>query len=273
MNLINNIQNGGLVCRDGSTLIAGQVSRGRGMNYYQVIGDFTQEEVMPWFMNKIHEEIYYSNALNEDNIWKVDLNTNLHQCVLKEPSYLLQYEEEVLYYINEDTREICSYSLREKENKSLVNEEILTFNILGGRLWYSTEKGLFSCQKDGSGKEKLGDSQAIRLIGSLKGIAFIDRARDYQIGQLDLMTGKVNYISDTAATTLNGEGDYLFYNHHNDRGHLYRYDTNSGFGIKFVPERADYLHIEGKMLYYFNLDEQSWKKIETKGGRPISIDR
>lgn len=269
----NNIQNGGLICKEASTLIVGQVAKGKGMTYLQVVGDFTQEEVMPWFMNLSQDEqyVYYSNALADNFLCQMNLETQLSEVLLKEPIYLLQLEGKTLYWIQESNHHIYSYDLLVKESKKVIDEEVMTFNLVNGDIWYATKQGIFKCDSKGIGSKKYHPQGAYKLVCNDEEVAWIDYTKEHQVAYMNQSGGEVSYIDNSKSTSIQCYRNYIFYNQAQDRGHLYRYDIKNGLDIKFVPEQVDYLHIIGDTLYYFNLDERVWKKVPVQGGKSSPI--
>ena len=275
MSLGNNIQNGGLICKEASTLIVGQVAQGRGMTYFEMVTDITQEEVMPWFMNadEIRHEIYYSNMLDRQALYRVDLESKINEVLLKEPVTLLQKHQDRLYFRNENNHYLYSFGLQGKEVKRLIEDDVVTFNIAGERIWYATNQGIFTCSLDGIEKEKVGKERAIRIVCNNNQIAFVDADKAYQVGYMSQFGGETKYLPNSVTTHIYLEEQYLFYSKTLEDGPLYRYSIEDGLEIKFVPEPTSYLHIEGQTLYYFNLDEKQWKKAPIRGGRALPLVR
>ena len=78
-------------------------------------------------------------------------------------------------------------------------------------------------------------------------------------------------IEGSKATSINVYEDCIFYNHANDKSHIYRYSVDNEFNIKFIPERADHIHIIEDTIYYLNQDSKLWMHVPVHGGKPLPL--
>ena len=272
----NNIQNGGLICDVNETLIVGKVLEKRGMHWIEPEGSFVQNEVMPWFIcsDEKGETIYYSDALKGNCLCKMLMHAPIGQVILEEPVYLLQSYEDHLYYLSEKNRGLYSYSLQEKQARKLIDEEITTFTVGKDAIWYGSSKGIVTCNLKGRESEKLCKNEACRIVINETQLAFVDKSNNYSVAYVKQENGEVATIPGSMATSANLYGDYVFYNHAKDKGHIHRYSMENEFDLKFIPEKADYIHIIGDYMFYLNKEQRQWMKVSVQGGKPkVLIDK
>lgn len=270
---MSNIQNGGLICKMNGDIILGEVTKASGMCILKPANELSENKIMPWFINsdEVENRIYYSDALKENYLCKMELSNRVEQTILTEPVYLLKRYGEQLYYINEKNRYLYSYHLQDRSISQLVSEEVSTFTINEDELWYSSSKGVMHATLGGQLKDRVSKHEAIRLVGTKEVLFFIDKEEDYKVSYIDLKTGEIQTIEGSKATSLNIYGDCVFYNHIKDKSHIYRYSIANEFNIKFIPERADYIHLIEDTMYYLNQDKKLWMKVSVQGGKPIAL--
>ncbi len=261
----NNIQNGGLVCKLYDAIILANMNSGIGMHWDQ---ERYLAGVMPWFLNVDGETLYYSDGAKGNYICQM---TDEREITLVEvPAYLVQQYKQYLYYINEEDSQLYRYSLYERQIQSVVKDTIETFILAEEHIWYTNEKGIFQQPLEGGMPQRICKNSALRLGYSNGKVFFIDKA-SYTINYIVIQTGEVITISEAVASSMNIYGDCIFYNNMNDKSHLYRYSLESEFNIKFIPERANYIHIIDETMYYFNEDQKIWMQVSVQGGKPIQV--
>ena len=259
---MNNIQNGGLV-----SSIQGDIIHCNLSGEMSIAGINT----IPWFINYdiTRNYIYYSNSLKDNYLCKIDLTSKEETVLLKEGVYLLVYSDSKLYYINEANKNLYSYDIGSKSATRLIDEPINTFYIDGETILYSNEKGISKMNIEGGSRETLSKQVAVAISKQDDLICFIDQ-KDYSINYL--YEGEFKRIEDSKTMNLNIYKDCIFYSNANDKSHIYRYSVDSEFNIKFIPERAQYIHIIEETMYYFNQDTKEWKYVSIFGGKPQVLE-
>ena len=259
---MNNIQNGGLVNKVQGNIIHNKLSQ---------LSNIVGIDTIPWFINYDSNTnyIYYSNVSKDNYLCRIDLESKEEIILEREPVYLLVNISDELYYINEKDRNLYSYDIGTKKINKLIDEPINTFYIDGETILYSNAKGITRLNNKNGSREVFSKQVAIAICKQDDLICFIDQ-KDYSINYL--YEGEFKRIEDSKTMNLNIYKDCIFYSNANDKSHIYRYSVDSEFNIKFIPERAQYIHIIEETMYYFNQDTKEWKYVSIFGGKPQVLE-
>ncbi len=255
---MNNIQNGGLVSVIQDDIIYSKLSE------QSIIAGVN---TIPWFINYDvdRDYIYYSNVLKNNYLCQINMVSREETVLLKEAVYLLVHNNGNLYYINEKNNNLYSYNIGSKKVIKLIDEPINTFYVEDETIWYSNTKGIMKMNINDGHQELFSKQKAVYICKTDDLICFINQ-KDYSISYL--IDGEIKQIEDSKASNINIYKDCIFYSNVNDKSHIYRYSIDSEFNIKFIPERAQYLHIIEDVMYYFNEDTKEWKYVSIFGGKP-----
>ena len=268
--MLNNIQNGGLICELEEQLLVTSLSDGIGLTLVQEEKKKYIHQILPWFMNQDLDKlkIYYSDGLKNNYLYKMDLSTYQDTLLVSEPTYLLQKVGQQLYYINEENKNLYSYHIQERRIRRIIEDTVQHFIIQDETLWYTNEKGIFAMELRTEHSEKINGSLAIRLVCEGQSLFYIDKKKDYAVCYMNTKKGQVEVIEGSMASSINAYGDVIFYNNVKDKSHIYRFSLENEFNLKFIPERAQYIHILNNKICYLNQDQKKWMVVPLQGGKP-----
>lgn len=266
-----NRQNGGLIASAGDTLLIGDVGRYSGtyiLERHDAAPRMLGEGVF-WFMHADAGRLLYSDQQRGNRLYRMELAERREQLLLDRPCYMPLPAEDGIYYIDEEDQGLYSCDRGGKDAELLVREQVQNFLLEEDAIWYATTKGIKRCGRDGSGAELVAQAAAAYLLPVGDYLAFADADHGGRLGLLDRGSGEVHAERAIAAASLNTDGRYLYCANALMGNHIYRYDPVLGSSFRISGERADYLHVMNRDLYYMH--GRSWRRLSLDGGEPAQI--
>ncbi|MFC4102198.1 DUF5050 domain-containing protein [Paenibacillus xanthanilyticus] len=270
--MYGNRQNGGLIASAGDERIVGDVGRHSGTYIIEGPGDAPRQlrEGVFWFMQAGGPgRLLYSDQHRGSRLYRMELAERREQLVLDRPCYMPLLAEDGIYYIDEEDQGLYRCDRDGRETEPLVREQVQGFFLEEDAVWYAAAKGIKRCARDGSGAELIAQAAAAFLLPVGDYLAFADTDNGSRLALLERRNGEVHAERAIAAASLNTDGRYLYCANALGGHHIYRYDPVLGSSFRMSGERADYLHILDRDLYYMH--GGAWRRLSLDGGEPVQI--
>lgn len=255
-----NLLNGGLVLKANNQFFISDIKNLLTNVDYQA---------MFWFMNYDGDEVYFSDQRRNHSIYKWNIRENKESLVLEKPCYQIVLHGDILYYINENDRNLYCCTKNGKSVSKVVNEEINCFIVEGKSIYYSTASHIKICSLTGTNIKVLCNSLASIIILINETITFADRNNNYTLTMLDINTLKQITMPEISVSFMNTDGQYLYCTNSINDNNIFRVNPQSYKAIRMLNEQASYLHIVDDELYF--CINSIWHKMSTSGGKPKKL--
>lgn len=264
-----NLLNGGLVLKENNKLIISDIK-----NLTTVYGSAfeAKTEGMFWFMNFDGNSVFYSDQKRHHALCRMDFQNQREEFVVSaKPCYGLCLKQDWLYYINENDRKVYYCLTNGKSETKLIDEQVESFILEAGKIYYTTSQGIWTCSERGTEKEAVNDVAASTLLLLGEKLVFTDKHKQHLLIILDLHTNSTEIVDGMAVSSMNTDGRYLYCTNRLNDNSIYRIDPEQGNSIRICGESAEYLHVIENELYF--CIEREWYKMSLDGGKPRKIMR
>ena len=199
------------------------------------------------YVNIVGETIYYTNK--DHHICSSDLNGQNQKVILDKEAYYMTVKDQKIYYqLDKDNESIYVYDLSTHQNQKLNKRRSYNLNIIGEKIYYTSEDGIYSIGIDGKGDEKLVGGNPTQLIYQNEKLYFT--AESAQVQCFDLKTKQITNVVDGVSMLANMTEDYLFYY---TRKGIHRYDLKTKETRLIYNESLTYCEVIGdKLVLTFN---------------------
>ncbi|MFB9324443.1 DUF5050 domain-containing protein [Paenibacillus aurantiacus] len=269
--MYGNRSNGGLIASVGDALIVGDAGRYSGTYIVERFGDAPRQlrEGVFWFMQADAGRLLYSDQHRGNRLYRMDLAQRREQLLLDRPSYMPLLADDGIYYVDEEDQGLYRCDREGRDAEPLIREQVQSFFLEEDAIWYATPKGIKRCARDGSGSELIAQAAAAFLLPVGDYLAYGDTDNGSRLALLDRSNGEAHAERTIAVTSLNTDGRYLYCVNALSGNHIYRYDPVLGSSFRMSGERADYVHIMDRDIYYMH--GGAWRKLSLDGGEPAPI--
>ena len=139
-------------------------------------------------------------------------------------------------------------------------------------IYVSKEDGIYRYNYIGKNPIRILDIRVGEFLVYNKEIFFTDLDRNHWLGKFSIETGEVQLLNKEYTSNINIFYENLFFINHKDDSSIYRISIDGKDKIKFVNEKADYLHILDNYLIYISIGKKrNWCKVPLIGGRPTGL--
>lgn len=196
------------------------------------------------YINIVGDTIYYTNK--DHHICSSDLNGQNQKVILNKEAYYMTVKDQNIYYqLDKDNESIYVYDLSTHQNQKLNNRRSYNLNIVGEKIYYTSNDGVYSIGVDGKGDEKLVSGEPSQLIYQNEKLYFT--AESAQVQCYDLKTKQITNVIEGVSLLANMTEDYLFYY---SREGINRYDLKTKETRLIYNESLTYSEVIGDKLVF-----------------------
>ncbi|NGM82825.1 DUF5050 domain-containing protein [Paenibacillus sp. 7124] len=261
-----NLYNGGLVHRDGESLLVTDIKRYSGtyLIHNETSFDIFTDNLM-WFMNGGESGILYSDQRRGNRLFRFAPAAREDELVLDKPCAQPILCGGLIYYMDERDGGLYCCAEDGRHDRRLTEEKVSGFLLLDDEsVVCATAQGIKLAGAAGRRAETVSPAVAGRMVQAGNVLAFADRGRDLALTLLDLGSGETTAVDGIFAASINTDGRYLYCTNRRNGGSLYRVDPRTGTGIRMSGESADYLHVLDGDIYFSRGRE--WYRLPLAGG-------
>lgn len=265
-----NINSGGLVCEADGKLLLADIRNYSGTCLLNASsGDTSHLDGVFWFMNKVGDDIYYSDQMQGHRLYRMNLSTQSAERIQDRPCYGLALSGDWLYYKSETDHKLYRCLLDGRKESRVTDEPVECFVVEEDQVYYVTQQGIRSCHVTGNDREQLSESVGIHLLKIGETLIFADIKNQYLLTALHLQTGEARVYADVSPNSLNSDGRFIYCANRNNESSVYRIDLDTGSKIRICGESADHIHVLGDTIYFSSRFE--WYKMSLTGGQAKKV--
>lgn len=266
-----NLQNGGLIHRNGDSLLVTDI---KGYSGTYLIHNDTSFDIftdnLMWFMNTEGPGILYSDQRRGNRLFQSASAAREDKLVLDKPCFQPILRGERVYYMDEQDGCLYSCTADGRHDRRLTEEKVSGFLLMEDEtLIYACAQGIRMTGADGRKAETLSPESAGCMIQVGGRLAYADRGSELDLTLLDLSTGESSVVDGIAAASVNTDGRYLYCANRRNGSSLYRIDPRTGSSIRISGDSAHYLHVLDGEIYYSHSRE--WYRLPLAGGEATML--
>lgn len=266
-----NLQNGGLIHRNGDSLLVTDI---KGYSGTYLIHNDTSFDIftdsLMWFMNTGDSGILYSDQRRGNRLFRSVPAARGDELVLDKPCGQPVLHGETVYYMDEQNGCLYCCTADGRHDRRLTEERVTGFLLLEDEtVIYTCAQGIRMTGADGRKAETLCTESAGRMVRVGGKLAYADRGRDLDLTLLDLSSGESTVVEGIAAASVNTDGRYLYCANRRNGSSLYRVDPRTGSSIRISGDSADYLHVLDGEIYFSHSRE--WYRLPLAGGEAVML--
>ncbi|MCL6605673.1 MAG: DUF5050 domain-containing protein [Paenibacillus sp.] len=266
-----NLQNGGLIHRNGDSLLITDI---KGYSGTYLIHNDTSFDIftdsLMWFMNGEGSGILYSDQRRGNRLFRSATDARDDKLLLDKPCAQPLLRGDTVYYMDEQDGCLYCCSADGQYDRRLTEEKVNGFLLLEDEtVIFASGQGIRLTGADGRKVETLSPESAGRMVRVGDRLAYADLGSDLTLKLLDLNSGESSVMEGIAAASINTDGRYLYCANRRNGSSLYRVDPRSGSSIRISGESANYLHVLDGEVYFSHRRE--WYRLPLAGGEATML--
>ena len=273
-----NIVNGGLAAYQENYIYFTDVECNLLKRYDQVTKQIQNlADDCSWFINVVDNWIYYSNASDDDKLYRITVEGTRKEKLNNTRCWDIQIYDNWIYYIDEcDHYKIYKMRLDGTDNIKVNDDVSGNLCVQKSGIYYSNQGDgnmIYKINHYGSNKSKLNNFQArsIQIVGEW--LYYINQSKQDHIYRIKLDGTEEITLSDDMCAGMNVFRNWVYYINKSDRGKLYRINTDGSCKQRLNNENTEYICIVDKwILYYLKGKEKTCFMIDLDGGNKYMLN-
>lgn len=201
--------------------------------------------------------LYYSNWNYKDigKLSKMKADGTQAAVLANDEVAYLNIMGDWIYYINLDNDGIYRIKTDGTERTRLCEEKAINITVLGDKIFFSVNGGIYKMDLDGSGKKKvaadnIANFNYMNVVGSW--VYYVDSKHGY-ITKVRTDGTQKTVIRKKYSRELNVVGGNIYftdYSSMNTQWKIYRMDTNGRNEVKLFNKVTSHLNVAGNSIFY-----------------------